>query len=258
MADDLLYEVRERVAWLTLNREARRNALSQEMISAFLQRLEAAEKDPEVRALCITGAGDKSFCSGADLAVTFRADGEDRLAGARNYAALLKRMADFSKPLVGRVNGHCVAGGIGLMLSCDIVLARKDVFFRTPEVNVGIFPMMIGALLFRHLGPKKAMDMVLTARKIPAPEAEQIGLITRAVDPDGLDEQVEETLRGLVAKSPIGIRLGKEAFRAMIDMPLHEAIDYLCEALGTVISTEDALEGMTAFLEKREPVFEGR
>ena len=141
-------------------------------------------------------------------------------AGARNYALLLKKMARMGKPLVARVNGPCLAGGMGFMLSCDIVIAREDAWFSTPEVNVGIFPMMIGALIYRHVGRKKAMEMVLTGRRIPAPEAERIGLITRAVPPEKLDEAVEESLRGLAEKSPLGVAMGKRAFYADGRSPL--------------------------------------
>jgi len=255
---DLLYEVKGGAAFLTINRESRRNAISQEMITAFLDYLDRADQDQDVFAVCMTGAGAKAFCSGADLAVTLAKERQDPLSGARNYAELLKKMARFGKPLVARVNGPCLAGGLGLMLSCDIVIARNDVFFSTPEVNVGIFPMMVGALLYRHMSRKKAMDMVLTGRKIPAREAESIGLITRAVEPEHLDHEIQETLKLLTSKSSIGMRIGKEAFYAMSDMPFEEAVDYLCQALGKAISTEDAMEGMMAFIQKREPKFKGK
>ena len=258
MSEDLLYEVREGTAFVTLNREARRNAISPEMMNAFLDRLDSADRDEEVHALCLTGAGDKVFCSGADLAVTLSGQEHDPLGGAKKYAELLKKMARFGKPTVARVNGPCLAGGIGLMLSCDIVIAAEDVFFRTPEVNVGIFPMMVGALLYRNVGRKKALDMVLTGRKVFAREAEDMGLITRSVERDRLDREVREALEGLTSKSTLGMRLGKEAFRAMSDMPFDDAVDYLCEALGRAISIEDAREGMAAFLEKRKPEFKGR
>jgi enoyl-CoA hydratase/carnithine racemase len=258
MTEDLLYEVKDRVAYLTIHREASRNAISQEMIVAFLEDLDRADQDEQVRAVCITGAGDKVFCSGADLGIAFAGQGGDPLVGARKYAQLLKRMARFGKPLLARVNGTCVAGGLGMILSCDMALARNDVHFFTPEVNVGVFPMMIGVLLYRNLPRKKVMDMVLTGRRISAEEAEKIGLITRAVDPERLDLEVQEALRLLTSKSPIGIRLGKEAFRTMSDMPFDEAVDYLCEALGRVLATEDAMEGMMAFMEKREPNFKGK
>ncbi|MBW2169711.1 MAG: enoyl-CoA hydratase/isomerase family protein [Deltaproteobacteria bacterium] len=258
MNNDLIYKVNDRAAFLTINRESRRNAISQEMITSFMDYFDRADQDETVHAVCITGKGEKAFCSGADLAVTLAKEGEDRLSGTRNYAELLKKMSGFGKPLLAKVNGPCLAGGLGLMLSCDIIIARNDTFFRTPEVNVGIFPMMVGALLYRNVGRKKAMDMVLTGRKIPAPEAENMGLITRAVDPQQLDDEVQETLKLLTTKSPIGMRIGKEAFRAMSDMPFEEAVDYLCEALGRAISTEDAMEGMMAFMEKRKPTFKGK
>ncbi|MBW1796954.1 MAG: enoyl-CoA hydratase/isomerase family protein [Deltaproteobacteria bacterium] len=258
MSEDLLYEVKDGTAFLTINREARRNAISQEMITAFMDYLDRADQDREVHAVCITGTGEKAFCSGADLAATLAGEEEDRLSGPKNYARLLKSMARFGKPLLAKVNGPCLAGGIGLMLSCDIIIARNDTFFRTPEVNVGIFPMMVGALLYRNVGRKKAIDMVLTGRKIPAPEAESMGLITRAVEPDRLNDEVQETLKLLTSKSPIGMRIGKEAFHAMSDMPFEEAVDYLCEALGRAISTEDAMEGMMAFMQKRDPDFKGK
>ncbi|MBW2095498.1 MAG: enoyl-CoA hydratase/isomerase family protein [Deltaproteobacteria bacterium] len=257
MSDDLLYMVKGPTAFLTINRESRRNAISQEMITALLTRLDHADQDQDIRAVCITGAGDKAFCSGADLAVTLTRE-EDRLQGARNYATLLKKMSRFGKPLVARVNGPCLAGGLGLMLSCDIVIARDDAYFCTPEVNVGIFPMMVGALLYRNVTRKKAVEMVLTGRKVPAREAEAMGLITRAVDPANLDEVINKTLHLLTNKSPVGTRIGKEAFRSMMDLDFDHAVDYLCEALGKVIATEDALEGMRAFIEKRKPNFQGK
>ncbi len=258
MSDDLLYEVKDRVGFLTINREERRNAISLEMIRSFRDRLGEADRDEAVGAVCLTGRGDKAFCAGADLGVTLAGQEEDRLSGPRTYAALLKEMAKFEKPLVARINGPCIAGGMGLMLACDIVIARDDTYFRLPEVNVGIFPMMVGALLYRNLPRKKAMDLVLTGRKIPAVEAERLGMISRAVGPHRLDGEVQDTLKALTSKSPISTRIGKAAFSAMGDMPFEAAVDYLSEALGKVISTKDAAEGMKAFMEKRAPNFIGK
>jgi enoyl-CoA hydratase/carnithine racemase len=258
MSEELLCEIKENTAFLTINRESKGNALSQEVIAGFLDYLDRFDQEEVVRAVCVTGAGEKVFCSGADLTASFGTHGQARLSGARLYAELLKKMARFGKPLLARVNGACLAGGIGLMLSCDIVIARRDAFFCTPEVNVGIFPMMVGALLYRQVNRKKVIDMVLTGRRIPAPEAEDVGLITRAVEPERLDEEAQKILRLLISMSPIGIRIGKDAFRTMSDMPFEEAVDYLCGALEKVISTDDAKEGMTAFMEKREPRFKGR
>jgi len=258
MSEDLLCEIKENVAFLTINRESKGNALSQEVITGFLDYLDRFDQGEDVRAVCVTGAGEKVFCSGADLVTALGTEGDAPLSGTRLYAELLKKMARFGKPLLARVNGACLAGGIGLMLSCDIVIARRDAFFCTPEVNVGIFPMMVGALLYRNVNRKKVIDMVLTGRRIPAAEAEDVGLITSAVEPELLDEEVQKTLRLLISRSPIGIRIGKDAFRTMSDMPFEEAVDYLCEALERIISTDDAKEGMMAFMEKREPRFKGR
>ena len=258
MDKDLVYEVVGRTALVTLNRPEKRNALTQEMIADLLEYLDKAEDDSEVRAVCLTGAGEKAFCAGADLASNFRGKDREDLSGAERYATLIKRLSRFPKPLVARVNGPCLAGGIGLMLSCDIVIAGNDAFFSTPEVEVGIFPMMVGALLLQNVTRKKAMEMVLTGRRVSATEAENMGLITRAVEPGRLDEEVQKTLASLISNSPSGIKIGKEAFRTMEDLPFDEAVDSLSRALVRVAATEDAKEGMKAFLEKRSPDFKGR
>lgn len=253
---DLLYEVKDKIAWMTINRESRANALSLEMIGLFQEYLDRAEADDDVRGVCITATGGKAFCSGADLASTV--GGEGHTEGAEKYATLLKMMAAFSKPLTARVNGHCLAGGMGLMLSCDMVYAREGVKFGTPEVNVGLFPMMIAALIFRNTKRKKALEMIYTARMLSAAEAEDMGLITRVVPAEELDRVVHETLKSVATKAPLAVRLGRKALAATQDMELDEALDYLCAQLGVVAGTEDAREGLTAFLEKREPVWKGR
>ena len=251
----LLYRVADHVAALTINREARRNAISIETIDLFLNYLDEAEKDPAVRVILITGAGEKAFCAGADLGGD--ADGNIQ-AGFASYARLLKRLSAFPKPVVARVNGACLAGGMGFMLACDIVIARDDAKFGTPEVNVGLWPMMIGALIFRNTLRKKAMEMVLLGDRLTADQALAMGLITRAVPPQKLDDEVNGVLRSLVGKSPIGMKIGKEAFYAMADMPFEEAVDYLSGKIAEVASTQDAAEGIMAFIEKRKPVFKGK
>jgi enoyl-CoA hydratase/carnithine racemase len=253
---ELLYDVRNKVAWITINREQRRNALSLEMIDLFLEYLDNAEADDAIRVACITAVGEKAFCSGADL--TSSMAGGDPLVGAQKYADLLKRMASFSKPLVARINGHCIAGGMGFMLSCDLVYAREGVKFGTPEVNVGLFPMMIGALIFRNAGRKKALEMIYTARKLSAEEAEEMGLITRVCSAEELDTVVNETLEAIAAKAPLAIESGRKALAAVEGKSLDESLDYLCGELLKIAQTEDAMEGMTAFVQKREPVWKGR
>lgn len=253
--DHLLYHVEDEVAWFTINREKQRNAISAEAIALFMQYLDQAEADANVRAVCVTGSGDRSFCSGGDLAGGMMDNGMDPITA---YANLLKRLAGYPKPTVARVNGYCLAGGTGFMLACDIVIAREEAKFGTPEVNVGLFPMMIGALIFRNVPRKKAMEMVLLGDRLTAQQALELGMLTRVVPADRLDETVAGILKTLVGKSPIGLKLGKEAFYQTADMPFEEALDLLSQGLKKVIATDDAREGMTAFIEKRKPVFTGK
>ena len=251
----LLYHVENNIATFTINREDRRNAISIETIHLFLQYLDEAETDPEVRVILITGGGDKAFCAGADLGSG--ASGEIQ-QGFQRYAQLLKRLSGYPKPVVARVNGACMAGGMGLMLACDIVIARNDAKFGTPEVNVGLWPMMIGALIYRNALRKQAMEMVLLGESLNADQAREMGLITRAVPADHLDDEVSRVLQSLAKKSPIGMKIGKEAFYAMADMPFEAALDFLSGKIAEVASTDDAREGITAFIEKRNPVFKGK
>jgi enoyl-CoA hydratase/carnithine racemase len=251
----LLYNVAKNTATLTINREERRNAISVETIKLFLQYLDRAEADPAVRAVLITGAGSKAFCAGADLGGE---PGGPIREGFELYARLLKRLAKFPKPVVARVNGACMAGGMGFMLACDIVIAVANAEFGTPEVNVGLWPMMIGALIYRNALRKKAMEMVLLGEPLTAARALDLGLITRAVSPARLDAEVDAVLQSLVKKSPISMKIGKEAFYAMADMPFEDAVDFLSQKLAEVAATDDAREGITAFIEKRPPVFKGK
>lgn len=253
--DHLLYSVESNVARLTINREAQRNAISLEAIELFLNYLDEAQKDENIRVILITGSGEKAFCSGADLGGA--ADGKIQ-QGFKSYAELLTRLSGYPKPVVARVNGACMAGGMGLMLASDIVVAKNDAKFGTPEVSVGLWPMMIGALIFRNVLRKKAMEMILLGERLSADQALNMGLITRVVLPEALDEEVTQILKTLAAMSPIGMKIGKEAFYALADMPFEEAVDFLSGKIAEVAATEDAREGITAFIEKRKPKFTGR
>ena len=255
-AMELLYEVKDHCAWLTLNREWRRNALSYEMIELFFTYLDKARDDEAVRVVCVTGAGDKAFCSGADLLGALNE--EDPTSGITKYADLLKKLNSYPKPLVAKLNGHCVAGGMGLMLSCDMVYAKEGIKIGTPEVNVGLFPMMIGALIFRNSPRKKAMEMVYHGRIMPVTEAEEMGLVTRILPADSFDEEVDRLIAIIASKSPVANRIGRKAFAQAQEMTLNQALDYLCSKLGEVLKTEDAAEGLAAFMEKREPQWKGK
>ncbi|MDA8137088.1 MAG: enoyl-CoA hydratase-related protein [Desulfobacteraceae bacterium] len=252
---ELLYAVEENVAWITINREAQRNAITPRAVHLFKECLDRAEADTEVRVVAITGAGAKAFCAGADLRGAGRPEDPDAF---QSYADLLKRLTGFPKPTLARVNGHCLAGGTGLMLACDIVIAADTATFGTPEVNVGLFPMMIGALIFRNAPRKKAMEMTLLGERLSAAQALGMGMVNRVVSPEQLDQEVAAVLKNLTAKSPIGLRIGKTAFHQVQDMPFDQALDLLARKIGEVAATGDAREGITAFLEKRAPQFKGK
>ncbi len=257
MSNHLLFAVENHVATLTINRPERRNAISLEMISLFHHHLDQAQADPTIKVLCLSAAGSHVFCAGADLGAELLDAEKTGPSGPEKYAALLKRMLVFPKPTVAKVNAPCLAGGLGLMLACDIIIASEAAFFQTPEINVGIFPYMVGALLAQNVPWKTTLDMALTGKKIAAQEAERLGLVSRCVKPEQLDQEVDKVLTGLCQKSPLGLKMGKEAFMHMKEMPVNEGLDYLCQALLSAVKTKDAREGMLAFLQKRSPKFTG-
>ena len=254
---DLVYRVKDHVATVTINREDRRNSISPAAVTLFHEALDQALADADARVVCVTGAGEKAFCSGADLGGGMGADEESRRV-FDSYARLISRLATFAKPTVARVNGHCLAGGTGFMLACDIAVAKETARFGTPEVNVGLFPMMIGALIFRNVPRKRAMEMIMLGERLTAPQALDMGLVTRVVPDAEFDTEVDKVLAALAAKSSIGMKIGKQAFAAAETMPLEEAVRFLAGKLAEVAATEDAREGITAFLEKRPPRFAGK
>jgi enoyl-CoA hydratase/carnithine racemase len=254
-----LYEVAAGVARITINRPEARNALSQEVMQGLLDAFERARRDDAVRVLVLTGAGDKAFCAGGDLGGRALQQGFiDRHHDRRTFADLFRRMNGLGKPLIARVHGHCLAGGFGLALGCDLVVASDDSNFGTPEVKRGLMPMMIMATIFRNVGRKKGMELLLTGDRISAAEAERLGLINYAVPAAELDAKVDELAAKVAAMSPAVLRLGRDAFYAMSDMSFDQALDYLQTMLTVNVGTEDAIEGVRAFLEKRDPVWKGR
>ncbi|MEV5825149.1 enoyl-CoA hydratase-related protein [Spirillospora sp. NPDC052242] len=263
MDETVLYTVGERVARITLNRPDARNALSDRMIDELLDAFERAKNDDDVRVIVLTGAGDRAFCAGADLGGlgARQADGRSVAdsAAIRESAPfrLFTAFPKLGKPIIARLAGHAVAGGLGLAAACDLVIAADDVKLATPEVNVGLWPMMIMAIINRNVVPKQAFKLYYTGARITAAEGREIGLVTEVVPRDGLDARVDELARTIAAKSPLGLRRGRDAFFAIEGRPLEDQVEHLLGELVRLAGSEDAREGIAAFLENRAPDFHG-
>ena len=245
---------------LTINRPERRNALNEEVCRALAAGVDAAEADPAVRVVVITGAGDKAFCAGGDLKPG--ADGTPFTidpARPRHYVIdLFRRLEACTRPVVARVNGHALAGGLGLVCACDMAVGVEQASLGVPETRVGLFPMMILSYMMRIVPRRKLFEMTITGEPFSAAEALELGILNYAVPAAELDERVDWLVARIVDKSPTGIRLGKQAFRAIEDMPLDKAFEYTQLMLPIMAMTEDAREGFAAFNEKRDPVWRGR
>jgi len=255
----LLYRVEAGVATITINRPERRNALSWTVMTELRDALESAKSDPQVRAVVLTGSGDKAFCAGADLTGMSEGAGYAAMHDARGeLARLFRTMWELGKPIIARVRGYALAGGFGLCLACDLVVAADDAQFGTPEIDVGLWPYMITVPLIRSMPPKVALELMMTGRRVNATEAAQIGFVSRVVPVDQLDAAVAELAATLAAKSPAIMKLGRDSFYAVWDQPAEDALRLLHSMLTITTGTEDAAEGIAAFAEKRAPQWKGR
>jgi enoyl-CoA hydratase len=255
----VLYEVRGASAWLTINRPDQRNALNPSVIEKLLEGLDRAAANEAVRVVVLTGAGERAFCVGADLGGMQPADGRAQEHVRRGQIAdLLLRIGRYPQPVVARVNGHALAGGFGLMLACDLVVSVDEAEFGTPEVNLGLWPFMISAVIRRNVPRKIALEMMLTGRRLSSAEAERWGMVNRVVPRPQLDDSLHELTETLASKSGLVIRLGKESFAASEDMPLAAALAYLNAMLTVDLESDDVVEGVSAFLQKRTPEWKGR
>jgi enoyl-CoA hydratase len=257
---DVLYEASDDgVATITLNRPEQRNPLGPQMLRDLTSAMHAAREDAAVRAVVLTGAGDKAFCAGADLS-GFAADaGEvERHQGRGLFVDVFVACERLGKPLVGCINGHALAGGFGLALCCDLLVASDQATFGTPEIKVGVWPMMIMSIVSRNLGRKRAMELFMTGERIDAGTALQWGFVNRVVAPDEVRERAHGWAAEIAAWSPLIMRLGRDAFYAIDSMDYQTALQYLQAQLTVVSLSDDFREGVAAFLEKRAPEFHGR
>jgi enoyl-CoA hydratase len=248
---EVRYEVEGGTARLTIDREAARNALSPAVVQQLVEGLERADADAQVRCIVLTGAGQRVFCAGGDLGGM---TGDGFLSGhegRRAYGLLLQRFQQVKKPTIARVNGHALAGGLGLVLACDLAVASADAGFGTPEIDRGLFPMMLMALLQRHLGRKRALELVLTGDRLTAQQAMEWGLVNRVVPAAELDAATRALADKLAGKSQAIVGLGRRAYFTAEDLPLGQAVEFLASQLSLNVLTDDAAEGVTAFLEKR-------
>ncbi len=257
---DLLTERSDGVLRLTINREDKRNALSAEVMRGLLDGVRAASADDEVRVVVVGSAGEKIFCAGADLAVMSEdSTGLEQHEGRGLLAKLVVAMRECPVPVVARVQGLCLAGGIGLASGCDVVLAQQSVEFGMPEVDRGLWPFMVSALLARHISPKHAMDRMLIGDRFDANTAYQMGLVSRVFPDDSFDADVDAYVGKLASSAPVAIRLGKAAWTAAMETgPLPVALEAMQAQLSLLTTTKDVTEGISAFFEKRPPKWSGR
>jgi enoyl-CoA hydratase len=259
MADELvLYDVEDGVATVTLNDPEKRNRLSGDMLAQLVGAIRRARDDEGARAVVLTGAG-KAFCAGADLGgFGSEAPVIQKHFGTDLFLEFFRLMPRLGKPSLCAANGHVVAGGIGLALSCDLVIAKQGADFWTPEINIGAFPYMIMSLIYRNVPRKKVNEMILLGERLSAEDAVRYGLANKVVGEAQFDEAVADWARKLAAKSPVLMRLGHDAMYRQQEMALDDALEYLRSQLSLTFTTEDIVEGAQAFFEKREPKWKGR
>jgi enoyl-CoA hydratase len=258
--ETLLYDVRDDgVATVTLNTPDNRNALSNELLTELTAAFESARDDERVRAVVLTSSHEKVFSAGASLD-GFAADVPPVLKhfGTERFPRLFDTILRLGKPTICAANGHVLAGSLGIALCCDLIVAKEGATFGTPEINVGVFPFMIMALIYRNVPRKKTNELLLLGDRISAEEAREIGIVNRVVPADEFESAVDEWATKLAAKSPVMMKLGKDAMYRQLDMPFEDAVDYLRAQLSLALTTDDLQEGVKAFFEKREPNWTGR
>ncbi|MCP4444006.1 MAG: hypothetical protein GY811_01510 [Myxococcales bacterium] len=247
----------EGIVTVVLNRPEKRNPIGPQSLGELVHALGEAKEDAGARVIIITGAG-KAFSAGGDLSMLAgKSQGEDSVPPASLVKALTI-MHELGKPIIAMVNGHALAGGLGLMVACDLVIASEEATFGTTEIKVGLWPMMITAEITRNIGRKRTLELMLTGKRIDAAEAERIGLINQSVPADSLAATTHTLAEQLASLSPSTLSRGLQSFYATQDMEYEAALGTLEAGLAELLSTADAREGLMAFLQKRKPEWQGR
>lgn len=255
---DVVFDVSGSVATITIDRPDRRNTINPEVVAGISAQLAAAEGDEAVHVVILTGSGDKAFCAGGDLGGMGSEGPVQEHFIRAEVGDLFSQMRRSRLPIVARVNGHALAGGFGLMLACDLVVAADDAEIGMPEVNLGLWPFMITAVVARDLPRKVALDLMLTGRRVPAAEGERWGFINRVVPRAELDDAVATLTAELASKSPLIVKLGKNSFYDVEDTSFESSLDYLAGMLTVTLGSEDTAEGVSAFFQKRPPEWKGK
>ena len=251
------YEVTRGAARITINRPEQRNALSDEVFDELISSMNKAKQDARVRVVVLAGAGDKAFCAGGDLKwMNADANAYEAHYGKAKLAMLFRTMWELGKPTIARVQGYCLAGGMGLALACDFVVASDNAQFGIPEVKVGLWPYMITIPLLHSLSPKTALRLMLTGRRISAEEGHKLGFVSDLVAPEMLDPTIDELVDELKAAAPQSVAFGRSAFYTVLNAHMEPKLKMLEAALSVNSSFPDAKEGMSAFAEKRKPKWE--
>ncbi len=258
--ETILYDVRDDgVATVTLDTPDNRNALTNELLGELTAAFESARDDERVRCVVLTSSHEKVFSAGASLD-QFAADVPlvHKHFGTERFPRLFRTILGLGKPTICAANGHVLAGSLGVALCCDLIVAKETATFGTPEINVGVFPFMIMALIYRNVSRKKTNELLLLGERVSAEEALAIGIVNRVVTENEFEAAVDEWATKLAAKSPVAMKLGKDAMYRQLDMPFEDALDYLRAQLSLSFTTEDIQEGVRAFFEKRHPNWTGR